>query len=231
MDPIQSMLFTQTPARTASSGISTLGKEEFLQLLVTKLQYQDPLQPLEDEDFVAQLAQFSSLEQMQNIAESVAESNQLTYLQMQSLNNAMAAGFVGRDVKAVYSGIYVEEGSTPRLSFTLPQYASEVQIRVKDAAGNTLTTLTEDDLGPGPHTIKWDGRDRAGNRVADGHYTVEVTAVDASGVGFTPTLALTGTVEAIVYREGVAYLRVGNVEIPLGDVTAIGERGVFSDED
>ncbi|MEW5993976.1 MAG: flagellar hook assembly protein FlgD, partial [Candidatus Zixiibacteriota bacterium] len=230
MDSIQSVSNTSSTSQNSTGGVSTLGKDEFLQLLVTKLQNQDPLRPMEDEDFIAQLASFSSLEQMCNIAEAVAESNDLDFLQMQALNNAMAAGFVGKDVKASYSSIYVEEGSSPRISFTLSQHAEEVIIGIKDAQGVTVATLTGGDLGSGPHTIEWDGCDSAGNRVPDGQYTVEAEAVDVSGSAFTPELALAGTVEAVIYRDGLSYLRVGSVEIPLGDVTAIGERGAFNDD-
>ena len=75
-----------------------LGRNDFLELLIAKLQNQDPLKPMEDEDFIAQLAQFSSLEQMNNIAEGISASNEWDFLQMQSINNTMAAGLIGKEV-------------------------------------------------------------------------------------------------------------------------------------
>ena len=75
-----------------TGSVQSLGKDEFLQLMVTKLQNQDPLNPMEDEDYIAQLAQFSSLEQLTNISDGLDESNEWDYLQMQSINNVMARG-------------------------------------------------------------------------------------------------------------------------------------------
>src|SRR5512141_1215692 len=99
-------------------GQQSLGKDDFLQLLVTKLQHQDPLNPQDDADYIAQLAQFSSLEQMNNIADGISASNQWDFLQMQSLNNAMASGLIGKEVRAEYNGVYVEDGKSATVSFT-----------------------------------------------------------------------------------------------------------------
>jgi len=230
MGPVLPVQTGSAGAPAATGSLQSLGKDDFLQLLVTKLQNQDPLKPMDDEDFIAQLAQFSSLEQMSNIAEAIAEANQLGYVQMQSLNNAMAAGFVGKDVKAIYSGIYIEGDNSPQISYTMPNYASEVKFTIKDEAGNVVATLTQEDVSPGSHTFTWDGKNDLGNRVEEGYYFVEAVATDASGDTFTPDLSLVGTVEAIIYRDGLAYLRVQGLEIPLGDITAIGEKGAFTDD-
>ncbi len=230
MGPVLPVQTGYAGTQAATGSLQSLGKDDFLKLLVTKLQNQDPLKPMDDEDFIAQLAQFSTLEQMNKIAEAIAEANQLGYVQMQSLNNAMAAGFVGKDVKAIYSGIYIEGDNSPQISYTMPNYASEVKFTIKDEAGNVVATLTQEDVSPGSHTFTWDGKDDLGNRVEEGYYFVEAVATDASGDTFTPDLSLVGTVEAIIYREGLAYLRVQGLEIPLGDITAIGEKGAFTDD-
>lgn len=230
MGPVLPVQTGYAGTQAATGSLQSLGKDDFLQLLVTKLQNQDPLKPMDDEDFIAQLAQFSTLEQMNKIAEAIAEANQLGYVQMQSLNNAMAAGFVGKDVKAIYSGIYIEGDNSPQISYTMPNYASEVKFTIKDEAGNVVATLTQEDVSPGSHTFTWDGKDDLGNRVEEGYYFVEAVATDASGDTFTPDLSLVGTVEAIIYRDGLAYLRVQGLEIPLGDITAIGEKGAFTDD-
>jgi flagellar basal-body rod modification protein FlgD len=229
MQPIQSVNAGNT-GTNATGGTQLLGKDDFMQLLIVKLQNQDPLKPMEDEDFIAQLASFSSLEQMNNIAGAVSQANDLSFLQMQALNNAMAAGFVGKDVKASYSTIFVEEGATPRISYTLEQHAEQVTIRIKGSDGQTVATLKESNVGVGPHTVEWDGRDSLGNKVASGEYTIAIEAVGATGETVSPKLSLVGTVDAVIYRDGLSYLRVGDMEIPLGDITAIGEQGVF-DED
>ncbi|PWB70293.1 flagellar biosynthesis protein FlgD [candidate division GN15 bacterium] len=213
-------------AKTTGSQQS-LGKDDFLHLLVTKLQNQDPLKPMEDQDFIAQLAQFSSLEQMNNISEGIATSNKWDLLQMQSLNNALASGLIGKEIKAEYSGAYIENGKSTTISFTMPETASQVELTIKDASGNVVTTLNKSNVGSGVNSITWDATDNRGNRVDDGFYTVEAKAIRTDGSSFSPSLALTGKVTQVVYRDGNAYVKVNGIEIPLGDIAAVGEAGTL----
>ncbi len=215
----------------ATGSMQSLGKDDFLNLLVTKMQYQDPLEPMNDEDFIAQLAQFSSLEQMSNISDGIETSNQWSYLQMQSLNNVMASGFIGKEVKAEYSGIYVDNGNEPVISYTTAQYASEIEFVIRDANDNIVATITEQDAGLGTGSITWDGNNAQGNRVEDGYYTVQATALNSSNTEFTPSLSLVGVVTNVVYRDGAAYLTVNGAELPLGEITSVGEPGSFTEDD
>ncbi len=95
---------TPTDTSQKTVGTNALGKDAFLQLLVTQMQYQDPLEPTADTEFISQLAQFSSLEEMQNLNESLdALANQLSYIQMQSF----ASNLVGKNVIMKIDGEYV----------------------------------------------------------------------------------------------------------------------------
>jgi flagellar basal-body rod modification protein FlgD len=210
-------------AQRQTGGLQTLGKDDFLQLLVTKLQHQDPLKPMDDEDFIAQLAQFSSLEQMNNIARGIETSNKWDFLQMQSLNNVMASGLIGREVTADFSGVYMDATSEPMISYTLTQPASEIEFQIRDEQGKLITTLTAENLEVGTGSIKWDGTNTAGNRVAEGYYTVTVSATAPSGANFTPSLELVGVVTTITYRDGAAFVMVNGTEVSLGDIRSVGQ--------
>lgn len=216
---------------TQTTVTKSLGKDDFLQLMITKLRYQDPLNPMDDADFIAQLAQFSTLEQMNNIAEGIATSNQWDFLQMQSINNSMATGLIGKDIKATYNGVYVDAINKPQITYTTDEFVTDVEFTVRDAAGNMIATLKDSNIEPGVNSIEWDGRDNQGNRVEQGYYTIEVSATNGSGQTIRPRLSLIGTVETIVYREGAAFLRVNGTEIPLGDVTAVGAQGSFDEDE
>lgn len=219
---------TNSDSSTRQTGnLQALGKDDFLQLLVTKLQNQDPLNPMSDEDFVAQLAQFSSLEQMNNIADAITQSNQLEVLQAQSVNNTMAAGLIGKDVKATYDSLYLGSDDEPRLSYTIDKPADTVVLTIKDSEGTTIATITQDGVEAGAHTLTWDGTDSQGNRAPEGKYSVEATASVGDDVTFTPRLSVTGTINTVIYRDGNAYVTVDGIEIPLGDITAVGEPGAF----
>ncbi|HUV31656.1 MAG TPA: flagellar hook capping FlgD N-terminal domain-containing protein [Acidobacteriota bacterium] len=217
------------PRTTGSQQI--LGKDDFLQLLVTKLRYQDPLKPVEDEAFIAQLAQFSSLEQMNNIAEGISASNQWDYLQMQSMNNVMAAGFIGNEIRAEFTGVYADQDNEPTISYSTSRYADRIEFKIHDAEGNVVRTLTVDGAAAGTGSVTWDGRDQRGNRVAEGYYTVEASGVTPSGEVFAPSLTLVGVVSTVIYRDGQAFLVVDGTEIALGDVVAVGEPGSLSKDD
>ena len=217
----------QGNVRTTGS-LQQLGKDDFLQLMITKLQHQDPMDPMDDEDFIAQLAQFSSLEQLYNIADGLTSSNEWDYLQMQSINNVMASGFIGKDVKAEYSGIYVEASGDAKISYTMDTPASEVTFTIKDAEGNSITSFTQDNVEAGINTVAWDGTDKNGNRVDEGYYYVEATGLTGSGEEVAPRLSMEGTVEAIIYRDGAAYLRVNGMDIPMSDITTIAQAGSYS---
>jgi len=213
---------TELPAATGS--MKTLGKDDFLRLLVAKMEHQDPLDPMGDEDFIAQLAQFSSLEQMNNIADGIEKSNEFDFLQMQSINNTMAAGLIGKEVEASFQGIYVENGQPVKLNFTNTEFAPEMKFDILDESGTPVTSIWIDDVQTGPGSVDWDARDSIGNTVPDGYYTVQATGYAPNGSEFSPMLAMVGVVDSITYRDGGAFLRVDGTEIALGDVSTI--RGV-----
>jgi flagellar basal-body rod modification protein FlgD len=215
----------------ATGSLQSLGKDDFLQLLVTKLQYQDPLEPMKDEDFIAQLAQFSTLEQMNNIADGITASNEWGFLQMQSINNAMAAGLIGKEIKAGFDEVYVDGDHTPTISFTTEEFASEIEFVIRDSSGEIVKTLRETEVEAGTGSITWDGKDDMGNEATEGWYRVEATAVNGEGVSFEPSLSLVGLVSAILYRDGAAYLSVNGADISLGDIIAVGEPGAFTDDE
>jgi len=217
-------LETNSDGTTATTGSQQeLGRDEFLQLLVTKLENQDPLSPMEDEDFVAQLAQFSSLEQMNNIADGIDTSNELDLMMTQSINNTMATDLIGNEIEAQYEGIWVDGDEEPKITFTLTSAAQELTFTISDSEGETVATFTETNLPAGVNSVYWDAKDSMGNTVDDGYYTVEVTGTDTNGQTMDVDLAVKGTVEAIEYRDGTAYLQIEGTDIPLGDVASVGQ--------
>jgi flagellar basal-body rod modification protein FlgD len=209
------------PLSTAS--MKSLDKDDFLKLLVTKLTYQDPLKPMEDEAFIAELAQFSSLEQLQNLNTSLENSQQWDLLQMQTINNTMATGLIGKEVKATYSGVYLSDDNRPMINYTTTEQAAHIKVEIKSADGTVIRTLTQDNVPPGQSSVVWDGKDENGKRVTSGYYTIEISGESVEGTQITPSTFVTGRVTGVVYREGSAFLQVNGLEIPLSDISAINE--------
>ncbi|MFH0781281.1 MAG: flagellar hook capping FlgD N-terminal domain-containing protein [Pseudomonadota bacterium] len=179
-------------ATTASTGKSTaktkaeatMGKEDFLKLLVAQLQNQDPLSPDDPTAFTAQLAQFSSLEQLTTLNESM---NTLVTSNSNS-DRLSTLNTIGKDV--AYSGSsFNYSGSSIELGYNLDAKASSVSLALQ-LNGATVATLDGKDLTVGNHYIVWDGLTTSGAQAASGKYTIvlQAKAADGGSVAATPLI-------------------------------------------
>ena len=198
-----------------------LGKEDFLLLMVTQMRLQNPLDPLDNQDFAAQLAQFSSLEQLTNLNETM-ELAQIANLGLtQSITNTMAASLIGKRVLAENNQLFHISPQKDVINFTLTDPADTVTIRIVTATGNVLL---EKDLGgmpKGTHEFAWDGVDNNGNLVSDGKYLFEIVAEGSEGENVAGRAMAAGIVTGVRFRDGRAYLIVNNVEIPINEVQEV----------
>ncbi|MGD8764774.1 MAG: flagellar hook assembly protein FlgD [Desulfobacteraceae bacterium] len=196
-----------------------LGKDDFLTLLITQMQNQDPLNPTDSVEYTAQLAQFSSLEQLSNV------NKNLEYLQLfqASINNAQAVSFIGKEVTALGDGIQIVEGIAEACEFELAAPASGVTINIYDGAGNLVKIIEEGSMDGGRQSLDWDATDQNGNLLNDGDYTFEVLAVDADGQMVEAITYSTGIVSGVSFVNGTTYFVVENQEIPIADVIEVNE--------
>ncbi|MFH1993450.1 MAG: flagellar hook capping FlgD N-terminal domain-containing protein [Pseudomonadota bacterium] len=194
-------------SKTSSNGnVENLGMNQFLTLLVAQLEHQDPLNPMNSADFTAQLAQFASVEQLygmnarlKNIQETLGSQGKQQDL----------VGLIGKTVKADDNTILVENGKVLSGSYSLKDAANAI-VRVYNRAGQEVRTLYNYQSSMGEHRVEWDGRNNAGNRVADGTYTFEVVAVDEKGRNVAADTYVSGEVTGVTYEYGQPYLMIGN---------------------
>lgn len=212
------------PINTGDSQV--VGKEDFLRLFVTKLRHQDPLNPMDDGAFIAQLAQFSSLEQLTNMNENLEASIQWDVINNQTINNSVAAQIIGREVEANLSEVALTATNSPKIIFELPEFATDVTVRILDERGEAIRTISMDDVGAGRNDVIWDGKMDDGERAGEGFYTIEISANSATGGLITPSLSIVGVVNGVVYRGGIAFLKIDGAEVSLGDVREINEPAV-----
>ena len=206
-----------TGAASIAKAPKSLDKNAFLRLLTAQLQNQDPLKPTDSTEFTAQLAQFSSLEQMSNINETL---NTLKLYQASS-NNAQAVGFIGKDIVANGKSIEMKSGQPVSCDYQLPAAAKSVVVTIYDATGNFVRDYQKTALAAGKQSLTWDGRDRNGNKVADGAYTFEVQAVDPKDAKLNVTTYSKGTVTGVTFEDGITYLVTGRNKTAIGDVTQV----------
>jgi flagellar basal-body rod modification protein FlgD len=204
-----------------TSATSKMGKEDFLNLLVTQLRYQDPLEPMKDTEFVSQLANFSSLEQLSNISNSLDMSSQLDYILSQTIANTMATTLIGKYVIASGDSIQHIAGSENRLHFNLDSDAANVEIKVLDSDGNIIRTMQAENLASGSNELIWDGKDDKGTDVGSAEYTFEVTATDSAGNAVGSQTRIEGLVESVRYQDGQGYLIINGQRLALSDIIEI----------
>ena len=191
--------------------------ETFLTLLTTQLKNQDPLEPLDSNEFTAQLVQFTSVEQ------SIATNKHLESLVALSSTNAANAAvtYLGKEVTA--EGITSRlDGGEARWSYSLPLPAAQTTLTVTDIFGRAVYT-TAGETSDGNHTFNWDGTDTNGAPLPDGTYNLQVRALDSLGNEITSKTEVTGIVRAVTFEDGIPILDIDGVNVRLGDVLAIVE--------
>lgn len=185
-----------------------LGQETFLRLLTEQMQNQDPLDPMKNEDFVAQLAQFSSLEQLMGL-QGVMEG---VYMGVMSMNNASMASLVGTEVVAAGNQVHLEEGGPVDLHFDSATDLEGGSITIKDEDGVVVRTIEMSAQDSGEFAVSWDGTDDDGQPVDDGLYTFEIEATDADGEATVETRVV-GTVTEMDYATGTPQPSVEGVVV------------------
>jgi len=204
-----------SPATVAPKG-PVLGKDDFLKLLVTQLRNQDPLSPLDGAEFSAQLAQFTSVEQLIEIGaklEAQASASAEAALTTQTM---LGTSLIGRDVTLRGATVSVTSGDVPRVAIELAAPAETVTVEVLGPDGKSLGTQTFDDLGRGRATLELDAMD-----LPPGAYTYAVTAVGERGVAVATERFSIGRVDGVSFAGGQVVLRVGGRLVPMLDIVEV----------
>lgn len=214
----QSGFYESSTSSSSSDSNSALDKDDFLQLLVTQLQNQDPLNPLDDKEFIAQLAQFSSLEQMNNIATGLDTLNE-TVSKQDALS---ASNYIGTYVAADGNTVSkLDDGITP-LYFTLNDDAVSVTISVYDKNGNIVSSEVLDAMQEGEYTFSWDGLNYNGDEVANGQYDVYFAALKDDDSSVLVDTEVTGQIIGITKGDdGVEFTLNDGRSVSFDDITML----------
>ena len=215
---------SSTSSNTSSSTTQandTLGKNDFMTLLIAQMKNQDPLNPMDGTQFASQLAQFSSLQELQNLNDSMTQSINANYSLAQSINNTMSATLIGKDVKVSGQDLTYNGQNSVQLGYNLQSDASSVSINIYDSNGTLVKTLDNLPTGTGDNKISWDFIDDNGDKVPTGNYTFEVNAKTTSGADMAPDIFKYGTITGVEYTTSGTKLLVDNTEYNLSDISEI----------
>jgi flagellar basal-body rod modification protein FlgD len=199
----------------------TMNKDDFLKLLVTQLQYQDPMSPEDPKDFVAQLAQFSSLEQQINSNTNLENLSKVIQNLQQSQNMAQGVSLLGKTVKGAGNQLTVVGGKALEASYQLPEAAKQVVVGIFDSTGQQVATVNLGAQAAGSRNFSWDGKDSQGKQAADGIYSYQVGAQDRSGNAIQVANYFTGTVDEVYQDSQGVWVTVNGRQILLGNITSV----------
>jgi len=207
-------------ATNSKTGGQTLGKDAFLQLLVTQMKHQNPLDPQDNSEFVAQLAQFSSLEGITSLNESVTAISS-NYKSSQALQ---ASSLVGRSVIAQTDKAVVDTSKSLNGSVVVPQSVSSVTVTIKDKDGNAVRTLQLGEQAAGNASFVWDGKNDKGELMEPGTYTFKATTkVDGKEAEMYTMLPATVSSVTISQTGGEMMLNLAGLgSVALSKVQTIG---------
>ena len=213
----------QTQQAQSQSKLATAGLAEnfdtFLVLLTEQLKNQDPLDPLESEQFVQQLVQFSSVEQQ--IASN--ESLEALLALQQSDAQLKALDFIGKEATVNTRYNLLQDGEAT-WEYGLSQEADSVEILIFDEKGTQVRRL-DGETGEGVHAVTWDGKDQAGNTLPEGVYEIEIIAKDADKNAIDYATRVSHRVTGVEMSGGQAQVSFANGELvlPASLVTSVRE--------
>ena len=193
--------------------------ETFLTLLTSQLKNQDPLSPVDSNQFTAQLTQMAGVEQ-QLLTNDLLKG----LLAAQGGGGlAGAATYIGKEATAAWSATKLTDGEAT-WSYELAENAASARLEVLDGSGNVVWSGDAPDKTTGVHDFTWDGDATSGNDGQDGEvYSLRVVAKDAAGGAVDSQVLTRGRITGVEMYNGEAYLTVGNSILPLSTVIALEE--------
>jgi flagellar basal-body rod modification protein FlgD len=203
---------------TGAVNKNSMGKEDFLRLLLKQLSHQDPLNPMDSTEFTSQLTQFSSLEQLSNIGKTLDDV--LSF--QQSTHNAQVTNMIGKSVKV--DGNSIDLRGLADVDYNLLADATQVKLTITDGSGKIVMSR---DLGAqvsGSQSVIWDGKDLSGNQLPDGTYSFAIEAADINGNPVSAETSSSGVVTGVYFEDGLTYLVMnGGRQVNLSSIQLIEE--------
>lgn len=206
---------SSSTSNSTSSSQVTNAYNTFITLLTSQLQHQDPLNPTNTDTFTQELIQLSGVEQQLTTNQTLSSMNS----DLTTITQANGLGYVGKTVTASGATAPLQSGAA-KWDYTLDSSAQAVTLNIKDSNGNTVYS-TSGNPASGQHSFSWNGNTSSGNTVSSGDYTLSVTATDTSGNSVSTTTSMVGQVTGVDTSSGSTQLLVGDIDVPIANVTAI----------
>ncbi len=195
-----------------------LKKDDFLKLLITELQYQDPTDPMDTEKILNQTSQLATLEAQTNTNETMKKIADV----FESSSQFAAIGAIGKMADLGNDDVRLDESGSVKFDLYFPEAVQSGSLQITDSSGNVVETLPLSSLSEGVHTFDWDGATVTGERAEAGVYHVHALYTDTSGRERTVRVG-TYPIESVRFEGGEAKLKLGSHYIPLAQIQEIYE--------
>jgi len=222
---MSSSILSSTAGSTSSNAISQTGTSalgslsnnfsDFLSLLMTQLQNQDPTSPLDSNQFTSELVQFSSVEQQIDTNSDLTQLIQLT----QASQVEQSASMIGKPVTVTSSQLSLQNG-TAEVNFNTTT-AEPVGIAIYNSSGVQVQTATLTSTA-GNNSWTWNGQNASGAKMPDGPYAVSVTALGVTGSAAQIPFTVTGTATSVQNNGGTVQVQMGGLTLPFSAVESVG---------
>jgi len=224
MTTVGSSTSTQSTASAFGSATApggALGKDQFVKLLVAQMTHQDPMNPMDSSQMAAQLAQFSSVEQLMNISSKMDAQTSGSASMLDALDRNAALGMIGRDVTAVSDEITVSGHSAGPVQVDVPSSGANVRVRIVDGTGKELSSQDLGVLPPGRQTLDLS---KSLKSVPNGSYTIKIESLDSKGAATGMTPIQTFAVDGLRFGTNGAVLTSGTRSVPIGYVIGVASK-------
>jgi flagellar basal-body rod modification protein FlgD len=201
---------------TKSGSIASIGKDQFLTLLVTQLKNQDPMSPMQPNEFAAQLAQFTSVEQLIQLNTAVNDQSAAVQVSTLAGQAALGASLIGKQVVAEGNGVTIPATGQGSIRADIGGTGGDATITLKDSTGKIVATRDLGSVAAGHRTLTLPADLPAGD------YSYQLTVKDSKQASVTVTTYTSGVVSAVEFDSGQIMLRLGGLKTSLGSIAEIG---------
>lgn len=206
-------------AKNSNDG-KELGKQDFLNLLMTQMANQDPMDPMDSEGMMKQLASLGTVEQLQNLNSQTAKMMEV----QQHIARSTAGSMLGKDVEVGAREIPLKNGNTIPVNYKLDGSADRVMLLVHDSTGEMIREINLESRAKGSHEFAWDGRDNDGDLMPNGNYSYNVFARTDGGEEVGVTVTKSGQVSMISFEGNDPLLKVNGEWVQAKEIIGIGNQ-------
>ena len=207
-------------ASTNSEDGKKLGKQDFLNLLMTQMANQDPLDPMDSAGMMQQLSSMGTVEQLQNLNKQTASLMAIN----QHIAKATAGSLLGKDVEVGAREIPLKNGESLPVSYKLDGSADRVMLLVQDSTGELIREINLESRPQGVHEFYWDGLDKDGDVMPDGNYSYNVFARTDGGEEIGVTMTKSGQVSMIGFDGNEPLLKINDEWVSAKEMVGLGNK-------